>query len=219
MNYKALAAEFIGVFALCFAGLLAIANAGAGATNLTGVALAHGLAISVMVAAFAAVSGAHFNPAVSLAMLATGRIKVPAFLGYIAAQLLGGLVASLVAASALGIQVVRDGTPALGEGVSMTNGILLEAVATFILVATVFGSAVDKRNSGQAPLYIGISIVVGILAIGPMTGAALNPARFLGPAFVGGFGATPIVWIVGPLLGGLAAGLLFENFLMEKEGE
>lgn len=217
MNFKALVAEFTGVFALCFAGIFAIANAGSGAADLLGVAFAHGLAIAVMIAALAAVSGAHFNPAVTLAMLVTKRIDVAGFLGYVVAQVLGGAAASFVASQAMGINAVRGGTPALSDGTSIGIAILLEAIGTFFLVATIFGSAVDKRNSGQAPLYIGLSIVAMILAIGPATGAALNPARFLGPALVGGFGSNPLVWIIGPAIGGIVAGLLFEHVVFEKE--
>lgn len=220
MNTKALVAEFIGVFALCFVGIFAIANAGAGATDLTGVAFAHGLAIAVMVAAFAAVSGAHFNPAVSLAMLITKRIDTKGFVGYTFAQILGGAVAAIIASIVLGNPAVASGTPAIAEGVTATNALIAEIVCTFFLVAVIFGSAVDKRNSGQAPLYIGLVIVAAILAVGPISGAALNPARYIGPAIVGGaFGPNFWVWIVGPCVGGLIAGLLYQNVIVKDEPE
>lgn len=220
MNTKALVAEFIGVFALCFVGIFAIANAGAGATNLTGVAFAHGLAIAVMVAAFAAVSGAHFNPAVSLAMLATKRITASGFFGYLIAQILGGAVAALIAGIVLGTPAVAGGTPAIADGVTAVNAMIAEIVCTFFLVAVIFGCAVDKRNSGQAPLYIGLVIIAGILAIGPLSGAALNPARYIGPAIVGGaFGPNFWVWIVGPCVGAVSAAFLFDGVIFKNEPE
>lgn len=215
---KALIGEFLGVFALCFVGIFAINNAGAGATNLTGVALAHGLAITVLVAAFAAISGAHFNPAVTLAMLLTKRIDVKGFIGYVIAQILGGAVAAMIASIILGVAAVAGGTPALGEGVTSTNALICEIVGTFLLVTVIFGSAVDKRNSGQAPMYIGLVIVAVILAVGPISGAALNPARYIGPAIVGGaFGPNAWIWFVGPLLGGAIAGYLYDGVIMKDE--
>ncbi len=220
MNIKALIAEFIGVFALCFVGIFAIANTGAGATDLTGVALGHGLAIMVMVAAFAAVSGAHFNPAVSLAMLITKRIDAKGFFAYIIAQIIGGAVAAAVAGAVIGMDAVKNGTPAVGANFTATGALIAEIVCTFFLVIVIFGSAVDKRNSGQAPLYIGLTIVAGILAVGPISGAALNPARYIGPALVGGvFGANAWIWIVGPLLGGVIAALLYDGMILKSEPE
>lgn len=220
MNTKALIAEFMGVFALCFVGIFAIANAGGGATDLTGVAFAHGLAIAVMIAAFAAVSGAHFNPAVSLAMLITKRIDAKGFVGYIIAQILGGVVAAVLAGAAIGTEAVKNGTPALGATATTTGALIAEIVCTFFLVIVIFGSAVDKRNSGQAPLYIGLVIVAGILAAGPVSGAALNPARYIGPALIGGaFGPDAWIWFVGPLLGGAIAGLLYDGVILKNEPE
>jgi aquaporin TIP len=218
MNIKALIGEFMGVFALCFVGIFAIANAGAGATNLTGVAFAHGLAIAVMIAVFGAISGAHFNPAVTLAMFMTKRIDAKGFVGYVVAQILGGAIAAVLAGAAIGMEAVKNGTPALGATATTTGALIVEIVCTFFLVLVIFGSAVDKRNSGQAPLYIGLTIVAGILAAGPVSGAALNPARYIGPALVGGaIGPNAWIWFVGPLVGGAIAGLLYDGVIMKNE--
>lgn len=220
MNTKALIAEFMGVFGLCFVGIFAIANAGAGATDLTGVAFAHGLIIAVMVAAFAAVSGAHFNPAVTTAMWITKRIDTKGAIAYFVVQILGGAVAAVIAGLVLGNPAVAGGTPAIAADATLTGALIAEIVCTFFLVTVIFGSAVDKRNSGQAPLYIGLVIVAGILAVGPISGAALNPARYIGPAIVGGvFGPNFWVWIVGPIVGGILAALLYDGVIMKGEAD
>lgn len=220
MKPRALIAEFIGVFALCFIGILAIKFSGDAGGTLVAVALAHGLAITVMIAAFGATSGAHFNPAVSFAMLIIKRMDFMGFLGYVIAQIFGGAVGAMAAGAILGNEAVGAGTPALGTGFATTPALLAEIIATFFLVATIFGTAVSKKSPGQAPLYIGLSIVAGILAAGPVSGAALNPARYLGPAIVGGvFGPEFWVWIVGPLVGGTIAGLLHDKVILPGEEE
>ena len=220
MKPKALVAEFTGAFGLCFVGILAIHHAGAGATNLTGVALAHGLIIAVLVAAFAATSGAHFNPAVSAALFAAKKIDAATFVGYVIAQIAGAAVGALAAGSIVGNAAIAAGTPAVAEGIAPTGALISEVIGTFFLVSVIFGVAVDKRSPGSAtaPLFIGLTIVACILGIGPISGCAINPARFLGPALVGGgMGANMWVWVVGPLLGGILAGVLYDQFFAKSE--
>lgn len=222
MKPSALVAEFLGVFFLCFCGILAIGNE----AGLLGVAFAHSLAIMVCIAAFGAVSGAHFNPAVSFAMLLTKRMSITDFLGYVGAQLAGGAVAALVCANLTagtaktGAALVAGGTPALAAGMTPVSGMLLEAFATFLLVSVIFGAAVDARAPKNLfPVAIGLAITAGILAIGPFTGAALNPARFIGPALVGGVSLDLVTWGIGPLLGAAAAAFLYEGLLKGKADE
>jgi MIP family channel proteins len=211
-------AEAIGVFMLCFVGILAILNLGGQQGGLTGIALAHGLAILVMVAALGHVSGGHFNPAITLGLLLGRQIDPLPAVGYWISQLLGGLLAALVIGSAYGTEVVAGGTPALARPVAVGEGILLEAVATFFLVLVVFGTAVDKRAPASVyPIGIGLTITAGILAIGPSTGAALNPARWFGPAVVSGQYDNALVWVVGPLLGGVAAWLVHDFVTRPRE--
>jgi MIP family channel proteins len=199
-------AEAIGVFALCFVGILAINNLGDVPGGLIGIALAHGLAIAVMIAALGHVSGGHFNPAVTLGLLLGKKITAAQAGIYVVAQLLGGTLAALVIAASADTATVAGGTPVLAKGVSTGTGILLEAVATFFLVLVVYGTAVDKRAPASVyPFAIGLSLTAGILAIGPFTGAALNPARGFGPALIGGEWGGAIAWIIGPLLGGVLA--------------
>ena len=199
-------AEALGVFVLVFVGVMAIYNIGAEPLGLIGVALAHGLAILVMVAALGHVSGAHFNPAITFGLLLGRHIDLPSAVLYWVAQLVGATLAALLVAGAIDTEAVVAGTPVLGEGVTVGIGILLEAVATFVLVFVVYGTAVDKQAPTSAyPFAIGLSITAGILAIGPLTGGALNPARGFGPALVGGDWSAVLVWTIGPLLGGAAA--------------
>lgn len=201
-----LLAEFLGVFFLCFFGIGAISND----AGLTGIALAHGLAIFVAVCAFAHVSGAHFNPAVTTALAATGRIKPVDAGAYIVAQVLGGGFAAALAKMAFGSV---KGIPALGNGVSTSTGIIIEAVTTFVLMVVIMGVAVDSRGTFSivAGLPIGMAITGDILFAGPVTGAAMNPARWLGPAAVGGDWSNGIVWIVGPIIGALAAAFVYDT--------
>jgi MIP family channel proteins len=216
---RAIASEAIGTFALCFAGILAI-NAGAitgneGAVSLATIALAHGLTIAVMIAALGANSGAHFNPAVTFGFMVTGRMTPARGLMYWGAQIGGALLASALLVALFGRTVVADGTPALGAGVTMGQAIALEAVTTFFLVLVVFGSAVDERAPKSVfPFAIGLTVALDIMAIGPLTGAAMNPARVLGPALASGAWDDHLVYWIGPLLGGALGAFAQHAFLM-----
>jgi MIP family channel proteins len=215
---KKLAAEFIGTFTLILIGAGSIMN---GKADLLGVALAHGLAIAVMVSAFAAISGAHFNPAVSFGMLITRRIDFKTFLSYVLAQLSGAGVAALALRYIAGWNSAAGkslGAASVGAGISPTKAMVAEAIGTFLLVAVIFGVAVDKRGtfSAVAGFPIGLMISLDILFMGPLTGAAVNPARWFGPALVSGTWTNSWVWIVGPLLGGAIAAKLYETIFVPE---
>lgn len=213
-------AEALGVFTLCFVGILAINNLGSSALSLIGVAFAHGLAILVMVAALGHISGGHFNPAITLGLYLGKKVDGVTAGVYVAAQLVGGLVASLLLAIVYDVGLVAAGTPTLGEGISIPAGIALEAVATFFLVFVVYGTAVsEKAPVAVYPLAIGLTITMGIFAIGPATGGALNPARGLGPALVGGEWGGLWSWSIGPLLGGVAAWFLYQKVIVPAREE
>jgi len=218
---RALIAEAIGTFALCFVGLLAITSMDmaqdAGPAHPMMVAFAHGLAIAVMVAALAHHSGAHFNPAVTFGFLVTRRMDPARGLMYIGSQLAGAFLASVLVAGMFGVDAVINGTPGLDNDVGIVAGVLAEAVATFFLVLVIFGTAVDERAPRSVfPLAIGLTIAADIMAIGPLTGGAMNPARALGPALVGLAFENHWVYWVGPLLGGAAAALLQHHLLMVR---
>lgn len=202
-------AELVGTFTLIFAGVGAIVNG----ADLLGVALAHGLAIAVMVSAVGHISGGHFNPAITFGFLITRRI-VPSLAGaYIAAQLAGAVLAALALRAIFpGAADLDAGAPVLNEAVGGGAGFLTEAILTFLLVWVVFATAADPRGSftSIAGLAIGLTITVDILAGGPLTGAAMNPARSLGPELVQNVWDDFWVYIAGPLVGGGAAALLYD---------
>jgi len=219
---KQAVAEAIGTFALIFIGVLAISAAGvvgapSGIVTLASIGLAHGLTIAVMVAALGAVSGGHFNPAVTVGFVVTGRMKPATGAVYWAAQLIGAAGAALLLAALFGAAPVDGGTPDLGRGVGMTAGIVIEAVATFFLVLVIFGTAVDARApAGIFPLAIGLTIALDVMAVGPLTGAAMNPARVFGPALAAGHWSNHLVYWIGPLLGGALAAFLQHGYLMAR---
>jgi MIP family channel proteins len=203
-------AELIGAFTLVFVGVLASANG----ASLIGVGFANGLAIAVMVAAMGHVSGGHFNPAVTFAFWLSRRINGVQAGVYWAAQLFGGLLAALIVAGLLSRNAVGAGTPQLAEDINVMSGIVAEAVATFFLVLVIFGTVLDRRAPASVyPLAIGLTITAGVLAIGPLTGAALNPARGFGPALVSGEWGALGAWLIGPLLGGALAWAVYEYVL------
>jgi aquaporin Z len=200
-------AEFIGTFTLIFVGVGAIAVGG----SLTSVAFAHGLAIAVMVSAVGHISGGHFNPAVTLGFLITRRI-VPALAAlYWGVQLAGAVVAALLLKWLFPGSPLASGVPSV-HAVTSTKAVFIEAILTFFLVWVVFATAADSRGTfaSIAGLGIGLTITMDILAGGPLTGAAMNPARAFGPELVGGHWADAWVWYIGPLAGGAVAALLYE---------
>ncbi len=222
MNVKALVAEFIGTFGLIFVGVGAIASnhiIHGGEVDLVAIALAHGLTIAVMVSATGAVSGGHLNPAVTIGALSAGKIDAANAVGYIIAQCLGGIVAAALiklAIPAEALAAVGMGTPALGEGISAGMGLVTEIILTFFLVFVIFGTAIDKRSPQVGGLFIGLTITLDILVGGPITGAAMNPARHLGPALLGGGLENLWLYWVGPVVGAVLAALIYHNVLEEE---
>jgi aquaporin TIP len=216
-------AEFVGTFALVFVGAGSIATAGEiGDPSLIGVALAHGLVIGVMASAVGHISGGHFNPAVTFGFLVTRRMAPALAAVYWVAQLVGGLLGALLLTALLPDDLtdpVKLGVPALGGGLGAGAGGGLGAILTFFLVWVIFATAADPRGTfaSIAGLAIGLTITLDILIGGPLTGAAMNPARAFGPQLVEGEWADGWVWYVGPLAGGAAAALLYEWLYLRPE--
>jgi len=214
-TWPALVAEAVGTFLFFFIGAGAIVVttvAGPGGPGLVGVALAHGLALAVLVSALAAVGSGHFNPAVSLAMWVAGRMAAARAGTFVLVQLAGALAAGLALRAFFSPAAwgpTKIGTPALGSGVAPAAGIAIEAVLTLLLVLVVFGTAVDSRAPQLGGLAIGFAVAADILMGGPLTGAAMNPARWFGPAVASGALDNWYVWWIGPLVGAAAAGLLY----------
>src|SRR5438128_7311052 len=206
-------AEFIGTFALIFVGIGAIKTAG---YDVLAVALAHGLTIGAFASATMHISGGQLNPAVTFGLVCGGHMGLADAVRYWIAQLLGGITAAWICLGLFGRDVVVNGTPQLIMPITPAQGILVEAILTFFLVFVVHGTAVDERGRRVAGLAIGATVTLDILFGGPLTGAAMNPARVFGPAVAANFWKSHYIYWVGPLLGGALAGLVYRVFIERK---
>ena len=220
--WNALIAEIMGTFMFFFVGIGAAATIDRigsvdGASALIVIALAHGVVLAVMVSALGGVSGAHFNPAVTFGVWLVGQMPGRRALSYILAQLIGGLAAAW-ALRAIYSQAVSPtlGRPAVGEGVSPLVALGIEAVLTLVLLTAVFGTAIDPRGPKVGGLAIGLAVAADILMGGPLTGAAMNPARWFAPAAVTGVWDLSWVWIAGPILGAGIAALVYRYFFLPE---
>jgi aquaporin Z len=204
-------AEFIGAFALTFIGAGSI-MVGAG---LVGIAFAHGLVIAVMASAVGHISGGHFNPAVTLGFLVARRMRAGLAVVYWIAQFGGAVSAALLLwwiYPSDAINGTKLGAPVLSDRIGSGAGFVTEAIMTFFLVWVIFATAADPRGTFKsiAGLAIGLTITVDILMGGPLTGAAMNPARAFAPELVHNFWADAWIWYAGPFAGGAVAALLYE---------
>jgi aquaporin NIP len=199
----ALVAEFVGTFVLVFAGCGAIAIGRLGAA---GIAAAFGLAIMGMVYALGPISGAHFNPAVTLAFAARGRFPAAKILPYWAAQVAGAVAAATFLRLSLGASVPLGVTQPAGSDV---QAFAWEVALTFVLVLVILAVATGPQARGEAAaIAIGGAVALGALVGGPVSGASMNPARSLGPALVAGDFSGLWIYLSAPILGSLAAVLL-----------
>ena len=210
LNIKAWVAEFIGTFTLIFIGAGAVA---VGVGGLLGAALAHGLVVIGFVYAYGHISGTHINPAVTFGMWLGKQIDVMTAVSYWLAQLLGGIAGGFSLRFVLGGADSGLGATVLAAGVTPFQGLVVEALLTFILVNAIFNTAVSSKAGNLAGVAIGLTLTAVILMGGPLTGASLNPARTLGPALASGNFADLWLYLVGPLAGGAAAALLYTTFL------
>jgi MIP family channel proteins len=220
-----LVAEFIGTFALIFFGAGSIcayqymhSNSD---SSLLGVALAHGLAIGIMVSAMGHISGGHYNPAITIGVWVTKRLNTIDAILYWVAQLAGATAAAFLLKAIIPDDTWRAvalGTPELARDFPVWAGMALEAVTTFFLVLVVFATAIDEKGAFKAiaGFGIGLTITIGILVAGPLTGGALNPARFFGPALAATHWAHVGVYWIGPLAGGFIAGLLYDTAFLKR---
>jgi aquaporin TIP len=220
MEYDALrrgVAELVGTFTLVFVGVGSIMFASN--SGLVGVALAHGLAIAVMVSAVGHISGGHFNPAITLGFLVTRRIVPMLAAVYWVAQLAGAVLGALAVRAVFPDEAQLDNGVPTVNAIGAGSGVLLEAILTFLLVWVVFATAADPGGTFKAiaGLAIGLTITIDILAAGPLTGAAMNPARALGPELVQNVWDDFWVYLAGPALGAAVAALAYDWLYLRED--
>jgi aquaporin TIP len=219
---RRLTAEALGTFGFVFIGCAVVVvnggfpNSGIG---LLGIAFAHAVALSVMITATMTISGGHLNPAVTLGLLAARRIDAVSAIAYIITQLVAACAAAYLVKLLLPPNAVREamlGVPVIASSVTVGQAIGLELILTFFLVSAVFGTAVSPDAPRVAGFGIGLVLLFDILVGGPLTGAAMNPARAFGPAAVAGEWVGHMVYWIGPVLGGVLAALLWEYVLLPR---
>ncbi|MEO0358048.1 MAG: aquaporin Z [Pseudomonadota bacterium] len=223
-------AEFIGTFTLVLLGCGAAVIAG-GDIGLTGISFAFGLALIGMAYGIGSVSGCHINPAVSLGMVAAGRMKISDAIPYMIAQVAGAIVAALVlmviASGKADYSVATNGLGQNGWGAgylgeySMIAAFIFEVVATFLFMVVILGATGAGAPAAMAGLAIGLALVVIHLVGINVTGVSVNPARSIGPALFAGTTALAQLWlfIVAPIIGAVGAGVLFKSGLLDAETE
>lgn len=222
--WRSALAEFIATLLFVFLGAGSVIVSG-GLPNgdldparLVAIALAHGLAIAFLVYATANISGGHLNPAVTFAAFLTKKISAARGLMFVAAQLGGAVIGALLLLATIPDAADTNlGAHALGPDVSVSMGLLMEIVVTFVLVFVIFATAVDPSGMGNlAPLAIGLAVLVDHILAVPITGASMNPARSFGPALVAGEWGDQWIYWVGPLIGGAVAGLVYQFAFMNR---
>ncbi|HVZ94516.1 MAG TPA: aquaporin [Phycisphaerales bacterium] len=220
----AFVAEFVGAAALMFVGGGAILNG----LDLVAVALAHGLILSVCVTATMHISGGQFNPAVSVGLALIKKQSWATAAVLIVAQLAGAVVAAVALKSVFAPDVVAAkqlgatlGSLSKGDSASMGMVVLLEAIATFLLMFCIMGTAVDPRGVGKTAAVggfgIGLTVAADILCFGPLTGASMNPSRSFAPALVGGYWDMHAAYWIGPIVGAAAAAVLWKTVIEKSE--
>jgi MIP family channel proteins len=217
--------EFIGTFALIFigAGAAAVVGDGAGLNGIGAIAFAHGLTVMAFAFAHGNLSGAHFNPAVTIGVLSVGAISVQDAVGYIVSQLAGGVAGAFLLLVVLGSASTGLGAPQLASGLTLgvtttltitpAAGFALEAVLAFFLVTVVLNTAVAGRAGLLAPFAIGMTLTLNIIMGGALTGAAFNPARALGPMIAAGKLANTWLYVLAPIVGAIIAACVYAGLI------
>ncbi len=208
-------AELIGTFALvfCGTGAIVINDVTSGAVNHVGVAITFGLIVTVMIYSFGSISGAHINPAVSIAFSFTDRFKKKRLLGYIIAQLLGAFLASII------LQILFKDHQYLGSTIPLGDwqqSFVLEIVLTYYLMIVILFVSQNKSTSQFTGIAVGATVMLEAMFAGPITGASMNPARSIAPAIVSGNISDLWIYIIAPIIGALLASLTWK-FLKEEK--
>lgn len=221
---RPLAAEFLGTFGFVFAGAgVVVTNAARNDMfGFGGIAFAHALAFAVMVTATMRISGGHLNPAVTFAVWMVGRIKPGRAALYVVTQLAAAVVAVLCVGHlfpATAAQQASFGVPRIAQDMTLTQAVLLEAVLTLCLVSAVFGTALSRHAPQVGGFAIGLVLLFAMFVAGPLTGAALNPARAFGPALVAMDWHGHLAYWIGPLLGAAVAAFAWGKLLLPLPGD
>ena len=219
-------AEFLGTFLLVFfaTAVVTVNSAdGLGYTDFAVVGLVHVFVLAMLIYTLGGISGAHFNPAVTLALAVTRKISGADALIYWLVQLSGGLAGALVtkvllsdegASTSYGATTVSE---QLLQGRPL-GGLLAEAIGTFVLMWAIMGTAVNPRGErAWAGLVIGMALGLGVMTLGPLSGAGFNPARWFGPAVVSGEYANFWIYIVGPLAGAVIAAVGYKALVLDPQ--
>ena len=215
---RKLVAEIVGTFALIFIGAGSVIASG---QDVVAVALAQGLAFALLLSALGHVSGAMFNPALTLGLWVTRRMDSVNTLAYIIAQLAGAVLGAL-ALVALFPETMREtaslGTPVL-TGVTFAQGVGIEAIMAAFLMLVVFGTMLDKRGPSLGGVAAGLVLTMDIIAAGRFTGAAVNPARAFGPALMNSSWDDHLVYWIGPIVGAVVAALVYHYVFSDEQSE
>lgn len=223
--YKKYIAELVGTFALVFiaAGSVCadfyLRRSGGQGLGLLGISIAFGVVVIAIIYVTSYISGSHVNPAVTVSFWITKRIDPNTAIMYIISQIAGAALAGLALRTLFpdALKTVYLGTCILSSGVSVTRGILMEFIITFLLVFTIYGTLVDRRASaGFAGIAIGLVVLFGSMIGGTISGGAMNPVRAFGPAIASGQFTHHYVWWIGPILGGIAAAVVYDKIFAEK---
>ena len=223
---RGMVAEFIGTFALVFfgAGSIVLTGPMIDAGSLITVATAHGLALAVFVTACMYISGAQFNPAVSIALVVIGKQKPKQAIAFIIAQCVAAITAAGLILVFFGSELAQaDGVRlgatlgrfSSGESANLVGLIGLEIIASFALMFVILAAVVDDRAHKMGGMCVGLVVAMCIVAIGPMTGASMNPARSLGPAVFGHWDAHWVYWVA-PIIGATLAALVYRIAFEEQ---
>jgi len=219
---RPLAAEFVATFAFVFigAGAVIVDSARGAELGLVGIAIAHGLALSVLISMTMNISGGHVNPAVTLGLWIGRKVDWKIGVLYVTAQLVGAVLAGVMVRYLMpdmAGEVTGYGSPRISGLTTTLQALLIEGILTFVLVSAYFGTAVSSRAPAIGGFGIGLTLLAAMLVAGPLTGAALNPARAFGPALVAGAWHGQAVYWIGPLAGGGVAGVVWRWVLLEDQ--
>lgn len=216
-----LVAELIGTFALVFIG----AGAAALGAHPVGIGLAFGFVVVSFAYSFGHISGAHINPAVTLGVWVSGKIETTRAVAYMLVQVIGATLAAYAlrhllggTGSGLGMTKLAQNLDLHGTPLTITPavGLILELILTFFLVNAVMNAGISGKATIPGGLAIGLTLSSAVIMGFPLTGASLNPARSIGPAIAAGSYDDLWVFIAGPAIGGLLAGLLYKGFFEER---